>query len=155
DSPMDRAAIAEVLCTFIRTRTRSSDTANHSIESPTPTELEHPILAVRAPDVQAALTVLARWRTRLGEPPADLNFRSANLRGAGLIDAELQGAVLTNADLRDASLLRAQQQDAFLWGAKLSGASLLRANLRGVHYLEAADLSCAKADSSTAWPDGW
>ena len=60
---------------------------------------------------------------------ADLN--NARLQGAHLGDAQLQGADLRQARLQGADLSRAQLQGADLNGAQLQGADLDRAQLQG------------------------
>ena len=54
-------------------------------------------LAFRAPDVQAALTILGRWRDRLDEPPPVLDLHLAEIQGAYLVDAWLRDAILEGA----------------------------------------------------------
>ena len=68
-------------------------------------------LAARLPDVQAAVTVLARRTARAGDPPLDLS-------GALLPEARLDGARLDGADLAGADLAGAR-----LAGARVSAAT--------------------------------
>lgn len=86
------------------------------------------------------------------------DLRWAELQGAFLAEAQLQGAVLCRVQLQGASLLFAQLQGADLRGAELrgahlghaqlQGADLSRADLRGADLrgaqLQGADLSGAK-----------
>lgn len=58
---------------------------------------------------------------------------NCDLRGAGLVWANLAGADLTGANLMGANLSRANLQGADLRGANLSGASLFGANLTGAN----------------------
>jgi uncharacterized protein YjbI with pentapeptide repeats len=168
DSPDDRATIAEVLCAYVRTAPRA--------DPPPDSAAKLSSLAFRAPDVQAALTILGRWQERLDEPPdidlhgaeiqgadldeADLNYaylvgaqlqgailEDADLHGAGLDGAQLQGANLDEADLRGANLLGARLQGANLLGADLQGANLLGARLQGAKLL-GADLQGANLDGA-------
>ena len=134
------------------------------------------VLKVRAPDVQAALTVLCRRpvsddhvqshqkgkldlsrsdlsRARLRHAQlqrADLSY--ARLQGTDLRKADLQGAVLKEANLGPASRSRsrggANLRRANLTGADLTGAILDRAILRG------AVLDGAIWSRSTRWPEG-
>jgi Pentapeptide repeats (8 copies) len=172
DSRVDQRMIAIVLCAYARTAMRK--------EPPTPERG----LAERAADVQAALTILARWRRDLNEDPRWLDLHGAEyqgarlhhaqLRGVQLFDAQLQGARLNNADLQDANLWQAQLQGAFLVDAQLQraelgkaqlqGANLWRADLQGAHLndaqLQGAELGKAQLQSATAtlatgWPEGW
>ncbi|MHB1463156.1 MAG: pentapeptide repeat-containing protein [Armatimonadota bacterium] len=82
---------------------------------------------------------------------AELNGKvlsSVNLKHANLIGAELNGADLSEADLREARLNVADLSTANLLGANLSGAYLLFVHLNGAD-LAGADLSGAyleKAD---------
>jgi pentapeptide repeat protein len=133
------------------------------------------VLKVRAPDVQAALTVLCRHpvcddhvkshqkgkldlsrsdlsRARLRHAylqRADLSY--ARLQGTDLRRANLQGAVLKEANLGPASGSRgrggANLRRANLTGADLSGAILDRAILRR------AVLDGAIWSRSTRWPE--
>jgi hypothetical protein len=114
DSPSDRATIAEVLCAYVRTAPRppvSEATATGPLTSshsePAPTEalaVQQVPLSVRAPDVQAAATILGRWEQRLGEPPPELDLHGADIQGVSLRNAKLQGANLLGAQLRGADL---------------------------------------------------
>jgi hypothetical protein len=103
-----------------------------------------PSLTVRAPDVQAAVTILGRWRQRLGEPPPVLDLHDADLQGVSLRDAQLQAADLHNAQLQGANLQNAHLQGALLWGAQLRHAVLLETHLQGAFLwgakLQDADL---------------
>jgi uncharacterized protein YjbI with pentapeptide repeats len=124
--------------------------------------------------VQAALTILSRWRNRLGKPPPVLDLHNADLQGAILVGAELQGAILVGAQLQGANLFGARLQgarlnDADLQGAILVGAQLQSANLAGAQLqgarlndadlqgaaLDGAELQGARASEATCWPEGW
>jgi len=172
DSSDDRPTIAEVLTAFVRGHApwppRLPD------QTAADTQLEQvPELQGWAPDVQAALTVLANRRSPpRSSGPLDLDatdlrrasLKGANLQGASLGDANLQGAILADARLqkaflRDAnlqgvSLDNAELQGAILAGAQLQGASLAGANLQGAS-LDDAQLEDAEADSKTIWPAGF
>jgi hypothetical protein len=139
DSPDDRATIAEVLCAYARTAPRPKPPARRAMdtvppittaaEAVTPTA-DPASLTVRAPDVQAAVTILGRWRKRLGEPPPVLDLHNADLQGAILAGAGLQGAILVGARLQDANLFGVGLQGAILAGAGLQGAILAGAQLQ-------------------------
>ena len=102
-----------------------------------PDQLPH--LSVRAPDVQAIMTVLGR---RTPSPPHPTQWITLDL---------------TRTDLRRAAMNGANLQRARLRGANLSKAWLFKANLRGVDLREAdlgdAVLREAVADLTTWWPD--
>jgi Pentapeptide repeats (8 copies) len=194
DSPDDRGTIAEVLCAYARTAPRADPPRSAKAAEPPETDaspngtLSHAkpsSLAFRAPDVQAALTILGRWQERLGEPPQDIDLHGAEIQGARLDEADLQyanlgGAQLQNANLynvqlqtaylvraevQNANLYSAQLQGAYLVGAQLQGAnldganlqgaSLAGANLQGASLDRGAQLQDAVADKQTCWPDGW
>ncbi len=149
DSPRDRATIAEVLCAYARTAPRPKPLA-HRAKSPNPSVADSALvwtppaagpssLTVRAPDVQAAVSILGRWRRRLGEPAPVLDLHSADLQGAGFRNAQLQRAYLPYTHLQDADLDHAQLQHANLDGAQLQRAYLVDADLQGA-YLNDADL---------------
>jgi Pentapeptide repeats (8 copies) len=160
DSPTDRATIAEVLSAYVRTAPRPP--VADSIPTTNP-----PRFTLRAPDVQAALAILGRWRERLGEPPPVLALHNADLRGADLVGAQLQdadlggaqlqGAILYSAQLQGATLIGTQLQSAWLVDAELQGARLVGAQLQGAWLIRAqlqdvnlvgAELQDAKLDSA-------
>ena len=120
-----------------------------------------PTLAVRAADVQAAVTVLGRMARpdQLGLRLHTTDLRKARmyalnmqgarlgsscLRSARLYDTNLAGADLGRTDLRDCRLMRADLSKVNLRGADLKGARLDDAKLTG-----------AVADSNTCWPSGF
>jgi Pentapeptide repeats (8 copies) len=147
DSPNDRATIGEVLTAYIR---------GHA---PWPPRLEDqpPIeaaietvafLRLRAPDVQAALTVLGRGHFADPDPDApqldlaDTDLRRsylsrADLRRARLYGADLRRARFDDTDLRGATLIRAYLQEAHLPGANLQDAVLHHADLRDADLTDA------------------
>ena len=99
-------------------------------------------LQVRQPDVNAAVTVLAR-RTVLGSLSGSL------LGGARLGWARLAGADLRGADVRGTSLQHAELAGAHLEQALLCGTEFQGADLRGAH------LAGAKVSAATGWPSGF
>lgn len=134
------------------------------------------VLKVRAPDVQAALTVLCRVpvcddhvqsdeKGRLDLSRSDI--RRASLRQAQLERADLSRAFLQGADLRGANLRGVVLKEANLGpapgsryrdGADLSDANLTEADLTGA-ALDRAILTDAVLDGaiwskSTCWPAG-
>jgi uncharacterized protein YjbI with pentapeptide repeats len=170
DSPNDRIAIAEVLTAFVRGHAPWPPRLPGQYLADAPIE-QVPELQVRAPDVQAALTVLGRrqplpkLRGRLDLEGTDLrkarledaDFQQAslfntNLQEAILDTANLQGAILYNANLQEAMLDNAQLQGASFDGARLQGAHLHLAQLQGAILdganLEGADLSRAQLQGS-------
>jgi uncharacterized protein YjbI with pentapeptide repeats/uncharacterized membrane protein (DUF485 family) len=156
DSPPDRATIAEVLCTYARSAPPSRPPARPAMDTGPPittaaeavTPTANPAsLTVRAPDVQAALTILGRWRNRLGKPPPVLDLHNADLQGAILVGAELQGAILVGAQLQGANLFGARLQGANLDDADLQGAILVGAQLQGAN-LAGAQLQGARLNDA-------
>ena len=125
DSPDDRTTIAEVLTAFVRGHAPWPPRLTGQYHAEAPIE-QVPELQVRAPNVQAALTVLARR-----QPPPKLSGRldlsASDLRKASLEDADLQEVSLFNADLQEASLFNANLQGAILYNANLKRALLERA----------------------------
>jgi Pentapeptide repeats (8 copies) len=167
DSPGDRSTIGEVLTAYIRghapwpPRRDGQPPADAAIE-------EVAFLRLRAPDVQAALTVLGRGRFAAPDPEAprldlsDTDLRRAylsraDLRGARLYgaalrkarleDTDLRGATLTRANLQEAHLVAADLQDAGLRDADLQDADLTGANLGGAD-LRYANLQGTKLDGA-------
>jgi len=166
DSPPDRATIVEVLCAYARTAPRDPPTPTPGTSKPLrrPAAAPPPLLrkrpgvepipipapqavplGVRAPDVQAAITILGRWRVRLRESP-DIDLHGAELQGANLRDAQLLKANLAGAHLQGADLSSAQLDGAVLSSALLHGAKLSSAQLHA--YLEGAQLQGADLSSA-------
>lgn len=175
DSPVDRAAIAEVLTAFLRGHSPRGD--GGAAETASPAETARP-----PADIQAAVTVTGRRVWFSGEDEAlflagvelrgadlryahldgafldDSDLAAANLRGASLQGVNAFGAVFTRAVLIDARLDGAFLRAADLEGANLRDAKLPRANLAGARLvratlsgtdLESADLQKARLDSAS------
>lgn len=138
-----------------------------------------------AADIQAILTVLGR-RVRKYEDPdqmtldlsqadirgafvdeaqldgtylygADISHAHlphAHLAGAHLNGASLNGTHLPHADLRNAELTKANFNDAFLLAVDFSGAYLCGADLRYARSLTQEQLDSAKGDADTRLPSG-
>jgi uncharacterized protein YjbI with pentapeptide repeats len=122
-------------------------------------------LRVRAPDIQAALTVLGRLPNEVDVSQSlhlgrvnlrKVDLRKAHLEAANLVNARLEIAFLHGANLRAAILYRAQLQGAYLREADLTNADLIWANCFGAHFeracLQGADLKWASL--SLAYLDG-
>jgi uncharacterized protein YjbI with pentapeptide repeats len=118
DSAADHPAVIEVLCSFVRRRTigRSGEDTESRDEDINP-----------EPDVQAALTIIARRDSTQDSRPIDL--KGANLAGAHLEGADLRSADLRYTDLRKAHLQGADLQGAFFFKANLSYTYLHDANV--------------------------
>jgi hypothetical protein len=144
ESPLDRPHIVSTLTAFIRDRSPASAVIDKSkyVDE----------LMVRAPDAQAALTVLCRPplsddRLRASETGGlDLSRtdlrrarleKNANLRGANLSHARLEGADLRWSDLRDSNFNKAHLgrydpgNPSSQRGADLRQANLTEAQLQG------------------------
>lgn len=137
DSRADRSTIAEVLSAYVRTHSPwHPPQPEESIEKASIEET--PFLQERAPDVQAALTVLGRFPGRAEERSINLraadlckaNLKGANLEGALFEVANLAGAQLNGANLKKAYLYLAHLEEASFWRADLTRSSLGRAFLR-------------------------
>lgn len=87
--------------------------------------------------LMAGLDVWNAWRATEAGASARPDLAGADLANAKLIGADLGGAHLTNANLQGAKLM-----GAYLWGADLTNANLMDANLSGAH-LWVADLTNA------------
>lgn len=133
DSQQDRPNIASTLAAFIR---ESQPAAAVQAQSYVP------MLKLRAPDVQAAMTVLCRsplCNERLNANGNDLldlsrtDLRRASLQGAHLELVNLGGARLEGANLRG----------AHLQGTVLSRANLGQVDPQSLEYQFGADLSDA------------
>ena len=86
------------------------------------------------------------WRAEQAEATVDLS--GGALRGLDLEGADLSGADLKDADLRGANLGGAKLTGAHLEGANLfkaviNGADINEADLRGVRFLQCAQLKSA------------
>jgi hypothetical protein len=133
----DRIQVFEVLSAYVRRSSRHPSTGPPGDSS----------LAARLPDVQAAVTVLARRAVRAGDPPLDLSgslLPEARLDGARLAGADLRGADLRGTSLRGADLAGAHLEESLLCGAQLQGADLAGARLAG-----------ARVSAATRWPSGF
>jgi hypothetical protein len=137
-APANRLAVNEVLVAYLRRRvpkpTKPSSNTSRVEE-----------LRARAPDAQAALTVLGRREFTRSDPPLDLralDLRKADLQKADLRNADLDGADLRDVDLRGANLISAEIRDV-----DLRGANLFQTNLRGAFLLE-TDLRFATLSSA-------
>jgi hypothetical protein len=162
-APANRLAVNEVLVAYLRRR------VPRPAKPPSDTSPVEELRA-RAPDAQAALTVLGRREFTWDDPPLDL--RALDLRKADLLRADLRRLRLDGADLRDANLgytdLRGARLDgvdlrgaflyltdlrsgAILWEADLRGANLSAANL---HFGDLRDADLRGADLRNARLDG-
>ena len=153
EADRDRLAIVEVLAAFVRRRAAELAAAE---QSPDPAD-DPPSLQVRAPDLQAVLTVLGRLEVAgldlegvylykanlLGARLEHSKLNQADLRKANLAGAYLPGAGLAYAKLSDANLDGATLDDANLYGASLERATLSKGRLRR------ANLSSAKASGAS------
>lgn len=149
-----RLVVTDVLTAFVRQHAPRNRTATaedrHLLE-----------LGVRAPDVQAAVTVLGRRIILTADPRLDLrrvDLRRADLQGldfhnANLAGAQLIGATLSNARLQGANLRNAQLQWTMLTNAQLQDADLKRARLENVVLshagLQGARLGGAQLQNAT------
>jgi hypothetical protein len=140
DSVPDRATIAEVLCAYART-------------APRPAAATLISLSVRAPDVQAAVTILGRWQARLREAPPNVALQGADLEGAYFGGAQLQRAHFAGAQLQRANFGSAQLQGAYFGGAQLQGASFIEARLEETSFFPVPGRT--QADANTSWPEGF
>jgi Pentapeptide repeats (8 copies) len=89
-------------------------------------------LGMRAPDVQAAITVLGRRTAMATDPPLDLS--DTDLSVGSFVHARLQrvnfiGALLPATDFTGAQLQNASMPGVLLWNADFTNAQLQGANL--------------------------
>ncbi|BAY07683.1 pentapeptide repeat-containing protein [Calothrix sp. NIES-2098] len=152
EEPKLNGKIMEALINFIRTNACDR----------TLTEFQDNQLSTIRPDIQAALTVIAKRNTQQDSDGEQLdlsytdisganlsganleqtNLYRTNLSGADLCSANLHGAILTAANLSGANLSGANLKEAILSAANLSGANLSGANL------QRANLYLAKLDGA-------
>jgi uncharacterized protein YjbI with pentapeptide repeats len=171
DSATERGSIVEILTAYVRGRAIRTDAED------APPQVAS--LQIRAPDVQAAMTVLGRRPMTDGGPDvlqlarvdlrkvllpkAELqsaNLDAADLSAANLREANLREANLENADVAHADLERARLDAAVLRGAKLRGSnlkdsSLVQADLRSANLgeatLQSANLETANLQKANLW----
>jgi hypothetical protein len=152
DSPDDQATIGEILTAYIRSHAPWPPTLPGQYVAMAPID-DVPELRVRAPDIQASLTVLGRGgfadrraledRIDLHEVDlrhahlGDANLEGANLSGANLAGATLFGVDLTMAFLLDANLAEAEIIGSIFTNAELGYANLEKAILDGSIILSA------------------
>jgi len=127
DSFDDRAVVAEILTAYIRTHAPWPPLPSNSY-GPDVAIGELPALRGRAPDIQAAITVLGRGNFPAASPTR-LILGAVDLRKATLTGADLRRVDLTGAQLQEAELKGAQLQGAVMFGAQLQGADLRNAKL--------------------------
>lgn len=142
DSRRDYSTVMEVLTAFIREHSRE--------QRPLPEpDTGFPENVLR-PDVQAAVTVIARADN--GHDKGQINLAGVNLAGADLLGANLQGVNLAGADLSGAKLANARLPGIDFTGTDLRGAVLTDADLTGADFTDAdlAGAELARADLSRA-----
>jgi Pentapeptide repeats (8 copies) len=160
DSPTHRLAVFEILTAFIRSHAPWPPRLPGQYHADAPID-QVPSLQTRAPDVQAALTIIGRRPTQKDDPDPDLNqtdlrraqLDQANLARAQLDQANLAKALLGGANLEGVWAGDANLEGAFLENASLEEAWLLGANLTRVN-LEKANLAKAtlgEANLTGAW----
>jgi len=138
ESITDRASIADLLTAYARRNAPWPPDPTSPFPKDFPLD-QLPHLSVRAPDIQAIMTVLSRSTPSPAHP-----------------------AIWTSLDLSRTDLRRCSLPGSNLWRARFSEASLAKAwlfgaDLRGVDFREAdlryANLREATSDLTTWWPD--
>jgi uncharacterized protein YjbI with pentapeptide repeats len=146
DSEADIRAISQILTAYVRQNAIWDNSSE-----------KWSFLYTRAPDVQAAMIVLAEGPLSEMERYGLFNYDLFNvdlrglalpyrsLRWANLGGAHLERAILRNVDLRNAQLVGADLRSAILAEADLRQTNLVEANLQNANLREAdirdADLS--------------
>lgn len=134
----DRAQVFEILSAYVRTTSHRPPIGPGGADA---------TLQTSQPDVNAAVTVLARRTVLEGDPPLDLSgslLPSARLGWARLARADLRGADVRGTSLQHADLAGAHLEQSLLCGTQFQGA-----DLRGAH------LAGARASADTSWPTGF
>ncbi|ROO85397.1 uncharacterized protein YjbI with pentapeptide repeats [Actinocorallia herbida] len=145
DSARDHPTVMAVLAAFLREHSHDDDAHSARPGAAGAGDARSPRTRLR-PDLQAALSVMARRDPDLDVEPLDLTEADLNrsrLRGVRLPGAHLRGTDLRGADLTDAQLQGADLGGANLRGALLAGADLTEADLRNAD-LSHADLRAAR-----------
>jgi Pentapeptide repeats (8 copies) len=139
DSPADRATIGEVLTAYIRSHAPWPPTRPGQYVATAPIE-EVPDLKVRAPDVQACLTVLCRGGFAPDQPQEHedlLDLSRVDLRRVNLLNVDLRRTILSGANLAGASLLGVDLWRAHLERANLARADIIGGSLKGAQLFDA------------------
>ena len=134
----DRAQVFEILSAYVRTTSHRPPIGPGGADA---------TLQTSQPDVNAAVTVLARRTVLESDPPLDLSgslLPSARLGWARLARADLRGADVRGTSLQHADLAGAHLEQSLLCGTQFQGA-----DLRGAH------LAGARASADTRWPTGF
>jgi hypothetical protein len=134
----DRVQVFEILSAYVRTTSHRPPVGPGGPDAS---------LQVRQPDVNAAVSVLARRTVLDGDPPLDLS--GSLLTTARLGWARLAGADLRGADIRGTSLQYAELAGVHLERSLLCGTQFQGADLAGAHLAE------AKVSADTDWPSGF
>jgi uncharacterized protein YjbI with pentapeptide repeats len=145
DSIDDQAAVAEVLCAFVRTHAAWQGDEHNSMLIQEVDDL--PRLHIRAPHVHAAMATLGGNVVRFADV-RPLELSEVDLRnswlpaGLYLVEANLAVAHLEDShfrsfDLRNANISGAYLKAAWLERANLSGANLAGTDLRGTYLGDA------------------
>jgi len=112
ESPSDRPHIVSTLAALVREQLPATAVGKGGYVY---------VLMQRAPDAQAALTVLCR------SPLSDDRRGSSEIGGLDLSRSDLRRASLKNANLRDANLWGSRLENADMSGADLTGSNLSNA----------------------------
>lgn len=148
DSKDDHWTIMEVLTAFVRENAplkKDEEKADNAKSLIKPEMIEQkPKLQT---DIQAALTVIGRRKSKNDPKNQSLNLGNIDIRGADLRkvklqwafigEANLQGAYIGEGNLQAVALWEANLQETVFWKANLQGANLRRANLQGANLMEA------------------
>ncbi|CEJ44384.1 pentapeptide repeat-containing protein [Umezakia ovalisporum] len=152
DFPQEHWTIMEILTAFVRENApiQTNEEEEKSLERLQPIHLgryksgarrtqkeelnSREVLPKIRRDIQAALTVIGRRNYLLENQNQKLNLRNIDMRGADLLEgnlekADLRGSNLCGADLRGSHLCEANLDGAQLTGSILYGTNLNKANL--------------------------
>jgi hypothetical protein len=169
-APDNRLAVTEVLVAYLQRRARPEPTT----QPPQPPQE----LQLRAPELQAAVTVLLRRSAMLGDPPLNLSgldlsggtfsgefytaadglhLKAANLVVANLSGSDLRGATFTSVFLDGADFTGADLRGADFQNASAAGADDLPgwSNNPPEPGIKRAKFVNARADGSTKWEPGF
>lgn len=149
DSSVDHGPIVEVLTAYVREHAPWLGTENETRSSGEPDFPRRP-----EPDVQAALTVLARRNSDNDDPRVQVRLSRTDLRGASLRGGDFKNARFRGAHLEGARLEGADFENAKFHHAHLENADfqedrdmgLPAAILKGAEFDEAWD------SYTTRWP---
>ncbi len=163
EDQLDAGPIVEIIVAYINSHAPLGEDENYN-DIPFLERGDISRLHVRAPDVQAALTILGR-RRRSPAFSYKLMLTRVDLEGGILADGDFRNFSFIRANLKRVSCQRANFEGATfaicnleraaLFMAKFMNARLVGVNLTDAEDLHTVDLQGAETDNESTWPEGF